>query len=374
MNNPIQNSSSPIHVVHVLATLNRGGAETLVLNLYRSIDRTCVQFDFVTHYRTKAGFVDEVKRMVGRIFVCPTFSLKNICGYINWWKKFFKDHPEFQILHSHVRSTASFYLPIARKYGLKTIIHSHSTNNGRGITGIVKSLLQYPLRWQADYYMACSKISGEWLFGNKIVNSERFVVIQNGINVDKFRFDAIKRQKMRDDLKLGNSRVFIHVGGLRAVKNHTFLLDVFEKVHQKDLNTKLLLVGKGELEREMKNKIHHLNLEDSVMMLGTRGDVAELLQAADCFLLPSIWEGVPTSVIEAQASGIPCIISNKVNKDVAISPLVTLLPIDEGVLPWVREIEKMAFIRRDVLDDIRNKGYDINQIAHKIVELYWSTL
>ena len=149
-------TKAPLRVLHVLATLNRGGAESLVVNLYRTIDRTQIQFDFVVHYKTSGGFVEEVKRLGGRIFVCPSFTAKNILPYILWWNHLFKEHKDIKIIHSHIRSTASLYLPIARHYGLKTIIHSHSTNNGTGISAIVKWLLQYPLKLVSDYYCACS--------------------------------------------------------------------------------------------------------------------------------------------------------------------------------------------------------------------------
>ena len=359
----------PIRVLHVLASLNRGGAESLVINLYKAIDKSLVQFDFIVHYKTEGGFVEEVKRLGGNIYICPKISI-NIFKYIRWWYCFFKEHPKYRIIHSHIRSTALFYLPIAHKFGLKTIIHSHSTSNGIGIEAKIKAVLQYPLRKLSDYFAACSKISGQWLFGSNIVTYDNFIVIPNAIDLAKFRFNLLKREEMRSKLKIENKHVFIHVGGFRDVKNHAFLLEVFKAIHDNDPMSTLLLVGGGELENEILNKIGQLKLTDSVKMLGKRGDVCDLLQGADCFLFPSKWEGVPTVVIEAQASGLPCLVSDKISDDVMISQLVKKLPIDKGVGLWVNEVKKISYERLDVCENIKKCGYDINDVAKRIEKFY----
>ncbi len=365
---------TPIRVLHVLATLNRGGAENLVMNIYRTVDRSKVQFDFIVHYKVEGYFADEVRLLGGIIYVCPTFSLKNAFNYVKWWKKFFNEHNEYRIIHSHIRSTAALYLPIARSHHIKSIIHSHSTNNGYGISAIIKSILQFPLRCTADYYLACSFSAGKWLFGNKIASSNQFIVIPNAVIIEHFRFNDFIRQKMRAQLGLVGKRVFIHVGGLRAVKNHLFLLDVFKAVHSIITETRLICVGAGEEKDNINKRIHALNLSDSVIMLGSRSDVADLLQAADCFLLPSKWEGVPTSVIEAQASGLPCLISDRITEDVVISNAVKRLSIDKGTFPWVQEILKLSYTRVDVLDAIKTSGFDIQETTNKLVKLYQSIL
>ena len=163
-----------IRVLHVLGGLNRGGAETMVINLYRAIDKTKVQFDFIIHTDKQQDYLDEVKALGARVFCFPRFTGKNLTTVLKNWDSFFCKHPEYKILHSHVRSYASLYIPIAKKYGIKTIVHSHSTSNGNNIFSKIKNILQYPLRYQSDFLFACSQNSGEWLFGKKFARSENF--------------------------------------------------------------------------------------------------------------------------------------------------------------------------------------------------------
>ena len=219
----------------------------MVMNLYRAVDRTQIQFDFIVHNEKKQAYTDEILSLGGRIFHFPAFDGLNYFKMKNLWKQFFKDHPEYKILHSHVRSYASLYLPIAKKAGLKTIIHSHSTSNGKGIGSFVKRIMQYPLRWQADYFFGCSKEAGAWLFGNKVVNSPKYHILQNAIDTEQYKFNPEIRKEYREKLGLGGKKTFIHVGRFHPAKNHAFLLKVFAEIHKQDANTILLLAGDGEL-------------------------------------------------------------------------------------------------------------------------------
>ena len=182
-----------IRILHVLGGLERGGAESMVMNLYRAIDRTQVQFDFIIHSEKHQAYYDEVVALGGKIYSFPAFNGKNIFIIRKKWKKFFEVHPEYKILHSHVRSYASIYLPIAHKAKVKTIIHSHNTSEGCGIASIAKRMLQYPLRFQADFFFACSLKAGVWLFGNKIVQSDKFYLLQNAVNTGKYAFSEKKK-------------------------------------------------------------------------------------------------------------------------------------------------------------------------------------
>lgn len=362
--------SEPIRILQMIGSLNVGGSQTMIINLHKAIDKSVVQFDYIIDHPDHLYFAQIVKDLGGKIFVLPTFTGFNFFEIKRAWKKFFYDHPEYKILHSHVRSYASLYLPIAKKMGLKTIVHSHNTSNGKGLGALIKKMMQYPLRYQADYLFGCSREAGEWLFGRDVVNSSKYVFLQNAIDSKKYRFDEAARKAYRLKLGLENKKTFIHVGRFHPAKNHLFLLDIFESIHKSDENTVLLLAGDGELRLAIEQKILELNLKDCVVLLGNRDDIPQLMHAADCFLFPSLWEGLPVTVVEAQAAGLPCYVSETISKDVKISDLVTYLPVNSGTMLWTNAV--MHGKRRDVLHEIEESGFDIEKSSKKLTEFYLS--
>lgn len=359
-----------IRVIHVLGGLNRGGAETMVMNFYRAINKTKIQFDFIIHTEEKQDYEEEILSLGGKIYRFPQFLGKNYYEMSSKWKDFFDNHREYRILHSHVRSYASLYIPIAKKYGLKTIVHSHSTSNGKGLSAIAKLILQYPLRFQADYFFGCSREAGEWLFGKKVVNSEKYYMLQNAIDTNLYIQNTKIRKEYRHEMGIEGKKVFLHVGRLHPSKNHSFLLKVFAELVKKESDSVLLVVGDGELKSEIEKDIRELRIAHAVKMLGSRSDVPNLLQAADCFLFPSRWEGLPVTVVEAQAAGLPCFISDTITRDVDLSELVRYLPINNGFEPWVESIEKADLERMDVLEKIVKAGFDIQSSAKWLSDFY----
>ncbi|SHL76011.1 glycosyltransferase family 1 protein [Fibrobacter sp. UWH4] len=323
-----------IRILHVLGGLDRGGAETMVMNLYRAIDKTKVQFVFITHTNHRQAYTEEIEKLGGKIYYFPKFKGINYFQLKGIWKNFFKDHPEYKILHSHVRSYASLYLPIAKKAGLKTIIHSHSTSNGKGLSSFVKQMMQFPLRYQADYFFGCSKEAGEWLFGKKVVESSKYHILKNAIDTEKYTFNEESRAQYREKLRLGNKLTYVHVGRFHPSKNHTFLLNLFAEIHRRNPNTVLLLVGDGPLHSSIQTQIEELCLQDDVLLLGSRDDIPEILHAADCFLFPSLWEGFGMVAVEAQATGLPCICSDMVPSSVKVTDFCYFISTDD-LLAWV---------------------------------------
>lgn len=359
-----------IRVLQVIGGLNRGGAETMIINLYRAINHDEIQFDFVIHDITQDAYIKEIQALGGRIFVFPKFTGKNVIAYRRHWRKFLGQHPEYKILHSHIRSYAVVFLPIAKKMGLKTIVHSHSTSNGNGIKSKIKAVLQKPLTKQADYLFACSEISGKWLFGEDGIKQDNYFMIKNAIDAERYRFNLEVREKVRKQLGISNQTVYGHVGRLSEPKNHGFLLQVFQEIHHRNANTVLLIVGSGELESEINNTVKQYNLSDCVKLLGSRSDIPELMQAMDIFLFPSLWEGLPVTVVEAQAAGLPCLVSDAVTKEVFLSDAVQYLPITEGINVWV---EKALSIRNrfvNATDEVIRKGFDINSTARWLTDFY----
>lgn len=357
-----------IRVLQMIGSLNVGGSQTMIMNIYRNIDRTKMQFDFVLDHPDETYFAEEVKAMGAKIYTMPGFKGTNGAEVKRDWNNFFYMHPEYKVLHSHVRSYASLYLPIAKKHGVKTIIHSHSTSNGSGSVAMAKNALQYPLRKQADILMACSTEAGLWLYGEKAMKSDRYIYMPNAVDLERFRFNETSRRELREKLGLGNRFVIGHVGRFMEDKNHLFLIEIFAKVKEQRPDAVLLLVGTGTTQRAVAEKAVALGVADDVIMTGNRNDVPELLSTMDIFAFPSIREGLPMTLIEAQAVGLPCIISENISKDVDVSPLVQRLPIDSAQR-WADEILS-GHKRQDVSGFISASGFDVKDSAKKMYELY----
>lgn len=343
----------------------------MIMNLYRKMDREKIQFDFILDHPDQLYFAEEVKALGGKIYDMPTFKGSNLSQVKKAWRAFFSAHPEYKILHSHVRSYASVYISIAKEFGVYTIIHSHSTSNGSGISSVVKKVMQFSLRYRADHLLACSQIAGEWLFGKRLCHTEKFEVLANALDVEKYRLDEEVRARYRRDMGISDKKVYGHVGRFHESKNHMFLLDVFAKIYEKDKNSVLLLVGDGDLRRNIENRISKLGLEGSVILLGGRKDIAECLWSMDVFLFPSKWEGLAVSVIEAQATGLPCFVSDAVPKETQVSELVEYLSIDSPDT-WIKAIFGKEIGRKDVSKDIKRAGYDIGDSVKRLTELYMS--
>ena len=323
--------SSPIRILQVLAGMNRGGAETFIMNVYRKIDKTKVQFDFLLFREEECDFNEEILELGGKIYWIPRYSGKNHFKYIKAWKTFFKDHPEYKIIHGHVRSTASIYLKIANKNGLTTIAHSHSTSSrGSQLERLVKKSFQLPIRYIADHLFSCSDEAGEWLYGRKSMKKDKYHLLKNAIDTKAFKYSRSIREEKRRELGIQNNKVIGHVGSFTPPKNHTFIIDVFKEIYGKDNDAVLLLVGDGKLRSSIEKKIKNMNLTESVVMTGVRSDVPELLQAMDIMVFPSLFEGLPVTLIEAQASGLPCIVADTITPEVGISDSLKFLSLERG--------------------------------------------
>ena len=361
----------PIRVLHMIGSLEIGGSQAMIMNIYRNIDREKIQFDFVIDKNRGGFFEKEITELGGKIYKMPSFKGTNIHEIRKSWDVFFTEHSEYKILHSHVRSYASLYIPIAKKHGVKTIIHSHSTSNGSGISALVKAVMQYPLRYQADYFFGCSQKSGEWLFGKKIASGDRFFVIKNAIKTDEYKVDGNVRNQYRKELGIEeNAIVYVLVGRLHEAKNHMFLLELFAGIVKKNPKDVLLLVGDGELRNQIVEKINELDLSRNVIMMGARKDVANILKASDCFLFPSNWEGLPVTVVEAQAAGLPCLISDRITDEVNITSLVKKIPIDQGIKCWIDAIENANLKKQNVIRQICEAGFDIKQSTEWLQNFY----
>ena len=358
----------PVKVLEMIGALNFGGSQAMIVNLCKHMNKENVQCDFIVDHPEYMGMAPIVEEMGSKIYIMPTFRGTNLKEVNAAWNHFFLEHPDYQILHSHSRSYASVYLPITKKYGLKTIIHSHNTSNGKGIVALIKNLLQYPLRKRADYFIGCSKEAGLWLFGEKIVNGNKFFVLNNAIDTDRFTYDEDIRNEYRENFHLKDEKVFIQIGRLSEQKNYLFTLKIFNKYLENDKDARLFIVGNGDLKNAIINKINEYNIADKVVMLEGRSDVNNLLQMADVFLMPSLFEGLSVAAVEAQASGIRCLLSDKCNPDVNITGLCEFLPLKEDV--WVNKMSEDLSLREYTKDRIIEAGFDVNTTAMWLEDFY----
>lgn len=365
-------------ILHVIGSLGVGGSQTLIMNIYRKIDRTKIQFDFIVDHPEQLFFAKEIRKLGGKVYVMPAFRGWNIVEVVKAWSIFFQEHEEYKILHSHVRSYASIYFQVAKKYGVKTIIHSHSTSNGKGVKAVVKKILQYPLRFQADYFMACSIEAGKWLFGKRIVKQDNFWIVKNAVDAEQYRYDSKKRKIKRKNFDITDDTFLLgYLGRVTKSKNPVFVIDVFKQLvsifesEHKYKDIKLLLVGDGDLLLDIKKYAIALGVEEKIIFTGARSDVADLLLAMDFYIFPSLWEGLGITLVEAQASGLRCICSERIPKEAIVTDLVEAYSLSRGAAAWAHFISSNSkYERCDRVYEIKQSGYDVESNARLIQEFY----
>lgn len=358
----------PIRILHVLQRMEAGGTQALLMNIYRNIDRSKIQFDFLVEYPNKHFYDDEIVSLGGKIYYSNVRKDKNIFKFTKLLTNIIKEN-NYKILHMHTYSIGYFVLKTAKKCGVPVrIAHSHSNNMTNDYRKYLKKILQklYPI--YATDYMACSSDAGRYLFKNR-----EFVVLKNAIDSKKFIFKKSIRDRVRNELKINDAFVVGHVGRFQPEKNHTFLIDVFYEIKKRKSNAKLLLVGNGDPNDNLIDKIKVMNLDNDVIILKNRSDVNELYQAMDVFIFPSLYEGLGIVAIESQAAGTPVIISNGVPDEAIVSPICIKMNLDDLCVNWANEVIKLSqhiYAHSDMHKYVVNSGYDIEETALKIEKYY----
>lgn len=370
-----QKTQNPIRVLHVLGTTNLGGAESRIMELYRCIDRSKVQFDFLVHTTEEGHYSKEIRELGGKIYSLPRFKVVNLAEYKKAIRQFFKEHQEFVAVQGHMTSTASIYLPIAKKENpsVVTIAHARSAGVDKGAKGYVTKLLRSSLKHKADYCFTCSEEAGIAVFGKKWVEQGNVWTIPNAIDAKRFQYNEAVRNEVREQLGIQDKFVIGHVGRFGFMKNHTYLVDIFAELCKSREDMALVLIGKGEEEATIHDKLKALGIEDKVLFLGNKFDVERYYQAFDYFVFPSTFEGLPGSVVEAQAAGLHCLISDRITREVALTDLVSYRSIEEEPKLWAEEILKNAreaFLRKDMQEAIAKKDFDVNTQAARMEEFY----
>lgn len=360
-----------IRIVHVIGSMNCGGAENLIMNVYRNIDRTKIQFDFVLHTTDVCFFEDEIIKLGGKFFRTEKYVIKNHFSYKNWWKNFLQEHAEYQIIHGHINSSAAIYLKEAKRQKRYTLMHSHTSNSGSGIKKIVKDILQYPIRFYTDQCIGCSYEAAKWLYGKEIA-SKKTLIVKNGIDAAHFRFDPLAKERTRDELNTQGKIIYLHVGRFVTEKNHLFLIDVFEIIKSKQPNAQLWLLGEGPEKEKIVQKVQACGLTKDVRFFGVQRDVAPYLHAANVFLFPSIQEGLPLTVVEAQAAGLPVLTSQAVPKEADVGAnLLHWMALSEPQEKWADMAIALSRCNpADAYEQVLASGYDINSTVELLSEIY----
>ena len=361
-----------IRVLQVVNDMHRAGLETMLMNYYRNIDRTQIQFDFLTHRPNKSDYDEEIISLGGKVYYAPRLYPQNYLTYFKYMDKFFKEHPEYKIIHSHIDAMSYIPLLAAKKAGvLIRIAHSHNTAIDKDFKLPLKMLFRKLLPGVATNFCTCGKDAGKFLFPGKSC-----IFIPNAIDANKFLFNEKIRIKKRKELNVENRFVVGHVGRLSYQKNHKFLIEIFSELIKKKPNAILLLVGVGEKEKEIKKQVHDLGLDKVVHFLGNRSDVNELYQAMDVFVMPSFFEGVPVVGVEAQFSNLACIFSDKVPSEVKFIEKTKFIGLNATLEEWVDEILKYSKSEDSRLkqsSELLNSKYNIHK-ANRILESMYLNL
>ena len=359
----------PIRILQIVPNMQSGGLETLIMNIYRNINREHIQFDFLVHYKEKKFFDDEIESLGGKIY---RFSLRddnNILKYIYQLNKFYKAHKEYKVIHCHMSSIGFINFFIAKFNGIKfRIAHSHNNSTDKTLKGKIKNLLIRPYNFISTLNFACSNSAGKFLFGNK-----KFEVVPNAIDIELFKYNIEKRNKVRNALKIGSDTFVVgHVGRFNVQKNHKFIIEIFREIKNNNDNSILILVGSGELENNIKELVKKYKLEDSVIFMGNRADVYELYQCFDCFLFPSLFEGLGITLIEAQISGLKCYTSKDVvAKEAKITDNIEYIDLSLTANEWATKIlANSSYERIEHSKAAIDNGFDIKMLGKKMENLY----
>lgn len=355
-------------------TDNPGGVESVIMNYYRKIDRSKIQFDFLCNTQNVA-YEDEIRRLGGTIYRITARS-KNRIKYKKDMKSFFEKHAiDYSIVWVNVCSLANIdYLIYAKKYNIKTrIIHCHNSQNmDSKLRCVLHFINRFRIGKYANNFWTCNEKSNQWFYGKNIIKKKKIIVVNNAIDTKQFKFNKSVRDKYREDLGIKDKLVIGHVGRFHFQKNQLFLLDVFNEIQKKESNSILLLIGQGEDKEKIVNRIKELNLEKKVKLLGIRDDINKLMCAMDVFLFPSLFEGLGIVLIEAQATGLPVVSScDNTPASVKLSDNFKFLSLNDSVDKWVEAVMSFKQSKRNSNNEfIKNSNYDINDEVKKMEDFF----
>lgn len=339
----------------------------MLMNYYRNIDRDEIQFDFLAHRPERSDYDDEIESLGGKMYYAPRLYPQNYIAYFRYMKQFFRNHPEYKIVHSHIDPMSFLPLLAAKEANVPIrISHSHNTSIEKDFKYLLKQAFRLGIPYVANQYYACGEEAGRFLFGKR-----KFVYIPNAIDSSNFIYNAQIRKMKRKKLGITDEYVVGHVGRFSYQKNHKMLINIFEKVLEKKKNSFLLLVGVGEKEQEIRSQVKNAGIEEKVKFLGNRSDVNELYQAMDVFVMPSYFEGLPVVGVEAQFAGLPCVFSDKVPIEVKLTDAVDFISLKETPKKWAQIVCKyLVHDRNEAACSLRSSAFEIKNSAQLLVDEY----
>ncbi|MBQ3219459.1 MAG: glycosyltransferase family 1 protein [Clostridia bacterium] len=355
----------------LLSGMNAGGAETFLMKIYRQIDKDKYQMDFCINVKEKCFYEDEICAMGGRIFRIPPKS-ESVKEFKKQLAEIVRDNGYEYVFRITSSAMGFMDLKVAKKAGAKVCAaRSSNSSDGGGIKAFIAHRLGRALYGKyLDVKIAPSNLAAKYTFGNKAVKYNKVSILHNAVDLNIFNFDKEERQRIRKEFEIGDKEILVgHVGRFMRQKNHKFLIRVFKEICNRNPNAKLMLVGVGELEKDIKEQVKQLGLDEKVIFTGVRSDVPKLLSAMDVFVFPSFYEGMPNTVIEAQATGLPCVVADTITREANITGLVKYLPLD-NIDNWAKEtLESIKQGRTDTKSDFIKNGYDIESVVQKFTRL-----
>ena len=375
-------SEQPIRVLHIVSVMDRGGIETFLMNIYSKIDRSKVQFDFLATREQTGVFDEEIRSLGGKVFNIPHIHKVGLLQYRKNVINFFESHKNYKMIHCHMNTWSGFFLPIAKKCNIPIrIAHSHTTQNapfprsiGEGKEYFFKKFMKIFIKNAATHYFACGYDAGKCLYGKSLAD-KAVTIIKNGVDTEAIRYDEEIAQQVRSRLSITKETLVVgHIGSMRTVKNHVFLLDIFAALQKQVPNSILCLVGDGSLRPFLEERVESKGLTEQVKFLGIRDDVYNLLKGFDVFVMPSLFEGFPVSVVEAQAAALTCVISDSITKEVDMGmDLIDFVGLNHSPEYWAEVVLTNRYADRTMsTDQVMALGYDSQTTANWLEKFYIS--
>jgi len=383
-----------IRVLQVLGGTNLGGAESRIMDLYRHMNRDQIQFDFLITDGNSGHFSPEILELGGNIYTVPKYRIYNHIQYVNAVKAFFMEHKEFAAVHGHMTSTAGIYLPVAKAAGVKlTIAHARSAGVDKGLKGRLTRWLRKGLVDKCDMAIACSDLAAVSVFGEDAYQNGKVKIMPNAIDVAEYASNGTTREDIRAEYDVTDKLVIGHVGRFHLAKNHEFLIKVFGEFVQIRPDAVLMIVGDGSLREQVVSWIEEtdktlvtkklISIKDKIILTGNKSPVSPFYQAFDAFLFPSLYEGMPGTVVEAQAAGLNSLIADTITRLVKITDLVEFESLNNNEKQWAKKLNSMLgrisveelynnrLVNNNAVQDImKDSYYDVNKQVGYYTELY----
>lgn len=361
--------SEPIRVLQIVGAMYPGGLENFIMNLYEHIDREKVQFDFAVHARKENDYVEKIENMGGRVYLLPRLSRHPVKS-LNALQKLLNENDYKMVIRHTANALVSPQLLVARRSGIKAVCHSHTSTDPQKIMHYLGRML---MKKATDVRIACSPEAGKWMYGNL-----DYKVIKNAIDIEKFIYRKEADEKIREEFGCQDAHIYGHIGNFVYAKNHLYLMDIFSQILNIDENAMFICVGEGELRADIEAKIKELGIEKKVILTGMRKDAPDFMSAMDVMIFPSIYEGLPLTLVEAQAASLPCIISDVITRDVSMTKdLIEFRSISEDASEWAKRAYDLVNSKKDKQkvriqqrESIASKGYDIQALADWYMDFF----